>query len=76
MVAGGVVFGLAALRANVLWRGAVSLFLIGIALNLAIALLPLPEIWQIAGSTLRNIGLMGIGIGLIPIFDRSSHDEP
>lgn len=65
MVAGGVLFGLAALRANVLWRGAVMLFLIGNILNLVLGLLPLPEVIQIAGSTVRNLGLMGMGIGLL-----------
>jgi hypothetical protein len=65
MVVGGVLFGLASLRANVLWRGAVMLFLIGNILNLVLGLLPLPEILQIAGSTVRNLGLMGMGIGLM-----------
>jgi hypothetical protein len=65
MVVGGVLFALAALRAKVLWRGAVGLFLIGIVLNLFLGLLPLPEIVQILGSTIRNLGLMGIGLGLL-----------
>jgi hypothetical protein len=65
MVAGGVLFGLAALRAKVLWRSAVALFLIGIALNLVLGLLPLPDIVQTAGSAVRNLGLMGIGVGLM-----------
>ncbi|NJR56576.1 MAG: hypothetical protein HC768_19730 [Acaryochloris sp. CRU_2_0] len=65
MFADGLLFGLAALRANVLWRGAVVLFLIGIILNLVLSLFPLPEILQIAGSTVRNLGLMGMGVGLM-----------
>jgi hypothetical protein len=65
MVVGGGLFGLAALRAQVLWRGAIMLFLIGIALNLGMALLSLPEMGQIVGSTVRNLGLMGMGVGLI-----------
>jgi hypothetical protein len=65
MVVGGLLFGFTALQAKVLWRGAVVLFLIGIALNLVLGLLPLPEIVQIVGSTVRNIGLMAIGVGLI-----------
>lgn len=65
MIAGGLLFGLAALRARVLWRSAVILFLIGIILNLILGLLPLPDIVQIAGSTVRNLGLMGMGVGLM-----------
>lgn len=76
MVAGGVLFGLAALQANVLWRGAVTLFLIGIALNLALELLPLPEILQIVGSTVRNIGLMGMGVGLMRSLGHFPPDSP
>lgn len=72
MITGGVLFSLATLRANVLWRSAVILFLIGIILNLVLGLLPLPEIVQIAGSTARNLGLMGIGVGLMR--SRSSFD--
>jgi hypothetical protein len=71
MIVGGVLFGLAALRARVLWRSAVILFLIGIFLNLILGILPLPEIVQIAGSTARNLGLMGMGVGLM----RSSRDK-
>lgn len=65
MIAGGLLFGLAALRANILWRGAVILFLVGILLNLILGLLPLPDIVQIVGSSARNFGLMGMGIGLM-----------
>jgi hypothetical protein len=68
MIAGGLLFGLAALRAKVLWRSAVLLFLIGILLNLILGLLPLPEMMQITGSTARNLGLMGMGVGLIQSF--------
>jgi hypothetical protein len=65
MIVGGVLFGLATLRAMVLWRSAVILFLIGIFLNLILGILPLPEIVQIAGSIARNLGLMGMGVGLM-----------
>jgi hypothetical protein len=43
----------------------VILFLIGIFLNLILGLLLFPEIVQIAGSTARNLGLMGIGVELM-----------
>jgi hypothetical protein len=65
MVAGGLLFGFAVLKAGVFRRSAVIIFIAGILLNFLLSLLPLPEILQIVGSTLRNLGLMGIGAGLI-----------
>jgi hypothetical protein len=65
MVAGGTMFGIASLRAKVLWRGAVSLFMAGIILNLGVALLPLPDILQILGSSVRNLGLITMGVSII-----------
>lgn len=58
-------FGIDSLRAKVLGRGAVSLFLVGIVLNLGIALLPLPDILQILGSSARNLGLIGMGLSVM-----------
>lgn len=72
MVAGGLVFGAAILRAGWLPRTAVRLFLAGVALNLAFALIPVPEIAQIAGSTLRNLGLIGMGLGIVRILRQES----
>jgi hypothetical protein len=65
MVAGGVMFGIDSLRAQVLWRGAVSLFIIGIMLNLGVALLPLPDILKILGSLVRNLGLIAMGMSVM-----------
>jgi hypothetical protein len=65
MVTGGTLFGIASLRAKVLWRGAVSLFLVGIILNLGVALLPLSDILQILGSSVRNLGLIAMGVSVI-----------
>jgi hypothetical protein len=65
MVVGGLLFGVAALQANRVPRWSVLLFLVGLVLNLILALVPLPEILETAGSTLRNLGLMGIGLGLL-----------
>jgi len=65
MVAGGLLFGAAALQASRVPRWAVLLFLFGIVLNLILALVPAPEILQTVGSTFRNLGLMGIGLGLL-----------
>jgi hypothetical protein len=65
MVAGGTLFGIASLRAKVLGRGAISLFMVGIILNLGVALLPLPDILQILGSSVRNLGLIAMGVSVI-----------
>jgi hypothetical protein len=65
MVAGGLLFGFASFKAGVLWRSAIIAFVIGILLNLLLSFLPLPEILQTAGSTLRNLGLIGMGVGLV-----------
>jgi hypothetical protein len=65
MVAGGAMFGIDSLRAKVLWRGAVSLFIVGITLNLGVALLSLPDILQILGSSVRNLGLIAMGVSVM-----------
>lgn len=65
MVAGGIVFGVASLKAGYLPRKWVVLFITGILINLCLSVLPVPDILQIAGSTVRNIGMIGIGSGLI-----------
>jgi len=72
MVAGGLLFGAAVLRAGWLPRTAVWLFLAGIGLNLLFALIPVPEIAQIAGSTLRNLGLIGMGLAIVRILRQES----
>jgi hypothetical protein len=65
MVLGGTLFAVASLRAGVLPRGAVLGFLVGVLLNLLFSLLPVPELWQTLGSSLRNLGLMGMGAALV-----------
>lgn len=65
MVGGGLLFGFTSLKAGLLWRKGVSLFIAGLLLNLLLTFLPLPDIVQTIGSTLRNCGLIGIGFGLI-----------
>lgn len=61
MIIGGLAFGIATARARVLPRWTSVLFLLGISLNLAVALLPMPEILQTVGSTVRNAGLIAMG---------------
>jgi hypothetical protein len=65
MVVGGLLFGLDSLRVGVLSRCAVSLFIVGIILNFGLALLPLPDILQVLGSSVRNLGIIAMGIGII-----------
>ena len=65
MVIGGTMFAIDSLRARVLWRGAVNLFLFGVILNLGVAILPLPNILQILGSSVRNLGLIAMGISVM-----------
>jgi hypothetical protein len=64
MVAGGLMFGGASLKARVLGRKWVALFMAGVVINLFLSILPVPEILQIAGSTVRNAGLIGMGFEL------------
>ena len=72
MIAGGLLFAAAVLRAEWLPRTAVLLFLAGTACNLLFAVLSLPDIAQIAGSALRNLGLMGMGLGIVRILRQDS----
>ena len=65
MVIGGIMFGIDSLRAKVLWRGAIILFILGIMINLCLAILPLPDRLQIVGSSLRNLGLITMGISIM-----------
>jgi hypothetical protein len=64
MITAGIVFGGATLRARVFPSWTALTFLAGIGLNLIIGLLPVPEIYQILGSLLRNIGLVGMGCAI------------
>jgi hypothetical protein len=61
MVLGGVLFGVAALRAGAWPRAPVWIFLAGIALNALLALVPVPDVLQTLGSVVRNAGLIGLG---------------
>jgi hypothetical protein len=65
MVVGGVLFGLAVARAGVLPRWTGILLVAGALLNLLLALLPLPEASQVAGSVLRNVAFIGMGTALL-----------
>jgi hypothetical protein len=61
MVIGGVLFGGATWRAGVVPRWTAGLFLAGVTLNIALALLDVPELLHTLGTALRNAGLAGMG---------------
>jgi len=65
MVAGGLLFGAAVLRAGVLPRWTGAALMGGVAMNAAVAFLPVPPIVQTAGSALRNVALVGAGLALL-----------
>ena len=64
MILGGVLFGLPTLKAGVLPRWTSIVFLAGLALNAAIAALPVDPNIQALGNDVRNIGLIGMGVAL------------
>lgn len=70
MVIGGLMFGISSWSISFLPRASILLFVSGLILNLIFALLPVPEISQIIGSTIRNVGLMVMGYGIL-----SKHPE-
>lgn len=65
MVLGGSVFGIATLRAKVYPAWTAWIFLAGLALNLAVAILSIPSIFQVCGSFVRNAGLIGMGWAIV-----------
>ncbi|MGE3274537.1 MAG: hypothetical protein AB7O67_05460 [Vicinamibacterales bacterium] len=65
MVAGGLAFGGATARAGIFPAWTAHLFIVGIVLNLVLALVPLPELLQTVGTALRNAGLVGMGLALV-----------
>jgi len=65
LIVGGLLFGWSVMRAGVLPRWTGLLLMVGVVVNLAIAALPLPDISQIIGSTLRNIAFLGMAIALL-----------
>ena len=65
MVVGGLLFAVAALRGGGLPRLAVWLFGTGLLVNLALALVPAPDILQTVGTAIRNAGLVGMGYSIL-----------
>jgi len=64
MVAGGLMFGWATIRANVVPRWTAWLFVAGVTLNLVLSFLQVPDLLQTLGTAVRNAGLMGMGWAL------------
>ncbi|MEZ5343967.1 MAG: hypothetical protein R2681_00295 [Pyrinomonadaceae bacterium] len=65
MVFGGLLFGFASLKVRVLGQKWIILFIFGLSLNFVLAFLPIPDVIQTIGSLFRNIGMIGIGFGLM-----------
>ncbi len=65
MVVGGLLFAWSAIRSSTLPRHAVLLFGIGLLVNLALALVPAPDILQTVGTAIRNAGIVGMGYALL-----------
>jgi len=65
MIVGGLLFANAALRTSTLPRPAVWLFGTGLLINLALALVPAPDILQTVGTAVRNAGLVGMGYAVL-----------
>ncbi len=65
MVAGGILFGIAVIRAKVFPRWTGWLLILGVSLNLLFRLLAFPDLSQIIGSLVRNIAFIGMGIAIL-----------
>ena len=65
MVIGGILFGFSIIRANILPHITGVLLIAGLLINAIISFLPINPGFQIIGSIIRNIGLIGMGISLI-----------
>ncbi len=61
MIAGGALFAWDVWRTRALPRPSAGLFAAGLAVNLALTMLPAPDILQTLGSACRNAGLIAMG---------------
>jgi hypothetical protein len=69
MIVGGLIFAIASYFSGVLNRIGLILFTAGLLVNMIVAVVPVSELFQIAGSALRNFGLIVIAIGLVKADD-------
>ncbi|MAD43855.1 MAG: hypothetical protein CMI02_11770 [Oceanospirillaceae bacterium] len=65
MIAGGLLFGVVTCYLGLFPRWTSLCFIAGILANLVFGLINVPDITQIIGSTVRNLGLMGMGASLL-----------
>lgn len=65
MVLGGCIFAIETVRSSALPKIAILMFLLGILINLGLAILPAPDILQIFGSAVRNAGLFLMGYYIV-----------
>lgn len=65
MVVGGLLFAWSALRSSAFPKFAVLLFGAGLMVNLALAIVPAPDILQTVGTAIRNAGIVGMGYALL-----------
>lgn len=72
MVVGGILFGTAVIRARVLpvWAGCA--LIAGVTVNLVVALGATAPLGHLAGTLIRNVALMGMGVSLLHRSD--AHD--
>ena len=65
MVAGGILFGMAVIKAGVLPRWTGCLLILGVSLNLLFFLLAFPDLSHIISSIVRNIAFIGMGVAIL-----------
>lgn len=65
MVVGGLLFAWSALRSSAFPKFAVLLFGAGLMVNLALAVVPAPDILRTVGTVIRNAGIVGMGYALL-----------
>jgi len=65
MVVGGILFGISVIRAKILPSVTGIIFVAGLITNAFVSLLPVSPMFQIMGSIIRNIGLIGMGVAVI-----------
>ncbi|MCB0360030.1 MAG: hypothetical protein KDD44_10350 [Bdellovibrionales bacterium] len=64
MICGGLLFSTRALCVGGLPKIWLSLFSLGLLLNLILAFLPVPDVFQTLGTAIRNTGLVGVGYSI------------
>lgn len=65
LIVGGVLFGVAAVRAGVFPRWTGLVLLAGVGLTLLVGLLPVPEAGPVAANATRNVAFIGMGLTLV-----------